>query len=111
MVLLKKEPDKLDRLFASLSHPYRRRILALLAEANPRTEDELTRDGPVFDAADPERAAVDVFHVHLPKVAEAGYVSWDRDAGVVERGPRFEDVAPALRLLDDHRDELPGDWS
>ena len=108
MVLLNRSSNDLDRLFASLSHPHRRRVLEHLAGTNPCPEDEVLRDGPIPGADETERAAVDLFHVHLPKLVEAGYVRWDRDAGVVDRGPRFDHVSPVLRLLSDHRDVLPG---
>jgi len=40
-------------------------------------------------------------------LAEKGYVDWDRDAGRVRRGPRFDDVDAVLSLLLTHEDDLP----
>ncbi|HKJ58857.1 MAG TPA: hypothetical protein VKA37_06490 [Halobacteriales archaeon] len=111
MAILNRSSDELDSLFDCLSHPSRRRIVALLAEANPQSVDEVAREEPDSVVDDSDRAAAELFHAHLPKLDEEGYVSWDRDAGVVERGPRFDRVGPVVRLLYDRRDELPGEWS
>jgi hypothetical protein len=38
--------------------------------------------------------ATQLRHVHLPKLDAADVVDWDRRAGVVRRGSRFDDVEP-----------------
>ena len=101
---------QLDRLFDALSHPYRRRILTLLAEANPRDEAEFSPEELVMDPDDTELTTVALYHKHLPKLAEAGYIEWDRDTHAIRRGQRFDEVAPLIRLMRDHPDGLPGGW-
>lgn len=101
--------DALNHSFEALSHPYRRRILTRLHERNPREEaefHEVTRGGD----DDPDRLAVELHHRHLPKLVDAGFVDWDREEDVVTRGPRFEEIAPLVELMVDHRDELPAGW-
>jgi hypothetical protein len=50
------------------------------------------------------------YHTHLPKLDEARFINWDRDLGIITRGPRFKEIEPLLRLVHDHQDELPDDW-
>jgi hypothetical protein len=51
-----------------------------------------------------------MFHTHLPKLEEAGFIVWHQDTNKVEKGPRFEEIRPLLELIDAHADELPADW-
>ena len=111
MALLNRTSDDLDRLFDALGHPYRRRILAHLAESGGSSEDVLSLEVAVAAGDEFEQVRPALYHAHLPKLDEAGYIRWDRRGETVRRGPRFDDVAPAVRLLADHRDELPGEWS
>lgn len=99
-----------NQIFDALSHPYRRRILSLLAEANPRDVADFSPDDIVVEAEDTELQTVALYHTHLPKLADAGYTEWDRDTHTILRGPRFDEVAPLIRLVRDHQDELPHGW-
>lgn len=49
-------------------------------------------------------------HSHLPELASAGYIQWHRETGEVSRGPRFDDIAPLLELLEENADALPVEW-
>jgi len=51
-----------------------------------------------------------LLHNHLPKLADSGFIDWDRDRQVVTRGPRFGEIEPLIELMVDHRDELPANW-
>ena len=51
-----------------------------------------------------------MFHSHLPRLENHGFITWDRDAGTLERGPNWAEIAPLVRLLNDHQDELPEGW-
>lgn len=106
--------SSLSELFEILSHEYRRRVLMAVAQKNPQDEDDITSES-VADEHEPdgdvlEHVRLQLRHSHLPKLAEAGFVDWDADSGIVTRGPRFEEIRPLLRLMHDHRDELPEDW-
>lgn len=103
----------LSELFEILSHEHRRRVLVAVARHNPRDEDEIESKSAVNEHEDDETIELlkqQLYHVHLPKLDESGFVNWDRDAGHVTRGPRFEEIEPLLRLMRDHQDELPNDW-
>jgi len=103
-------PNTLGRLFDALRHPYRRRILMLVSEHNPRDEEEFSVEDLATEDDDLELLTTELFHAHLPKLAEAGYIEWNEDTHTVRRGPNFDDIAPLLRLMHEHRDELPAGW-
>lgn len=100
----------LDELFACLSHPTRRRIVTTLAADNPRDESEFECAAFRPDDEPPERFRIHLYHEHLPKLAENGYIEWDRESDTVTRGPAFEEVRPVITLMDEHQDELPAAW-
>lgn len=86
----------LDRVFDVLRDPARRRLVVSLAESNPRSVDEFANG-----AADADRSAIQLHHLHLPKLEAAGYITWDRDAGTVVKGPDWDELTPFLDLLED----------
>lgn len=102
--------DALDVSLDALSHPYRRRILTRLHDRNPRREAEFSSDELADDADDIDLREAEIHHRHLPKLDDAGFIDWDREADVITRGPRFDEIAPLIELMIDHRDELPAGW-
>lgn len=90
-------------MFDVLGDRYRRRLLLALSEREPRH---------ATDAFDGDVAAerIEARHQHLPKLADAGVVEWDRETNELWRGRRFDEVRPLLELLSAHDDELPDDW-
>ena len=48
--------------------------------------------------------------MHLPKLEDMGYISWDRNTNEISKGPAWDDIAPLLKLIYDHQDELPKGW-
>ncbi|RLM88460.1 helix-turn-helix transcriptional regulator [Haloarcula sp. Atlit-7R] len=104
----------LNELFEILSHEYRRRILLAVAQQNPQDEADITSEAVAEEHGDDgdalEHVKTGLHHVHLPKLADAGFIDWDRDSGTITRGPRFEEIEPLLKLMHDHQDELPEDW-
>jgi hypothetical protein len=84
--------------FAVIDRPIRRRLLAELADRqcapgrDRRTvtvetlADGIARSaaaGTVVDARDVDAVRTELRHAHLPKLAAAGWVEYDPDAGVV----------------------------
>ncbi|MFD1644529.1 helix-turn-helix domain-containing protein [Haloarchaeobius litoreus] len=99
-------PTSLDRALESLAAEDRRRLLDELVERDGRSAVQLPDD--LATAGEDEAAMhLRMRHIHLPKLAEAGFVDWDRERHTVRPGPCFDDVEPLLRLLRDHADELP----
>jgi len=54
---------------------------------------------------------LEMHHNHLPKLVEASFVDWNRGENVLRRGPRFDEIAPLIELIIEHREELPAGWS
>ena len=105
-----KQTDDLGELLKLLSHPHRRRIITRLHDRNPRNEDEFDLEELAGDD-ELENETIALIHNHLPKLAEAGFINWDQEQRTVTRGPRFEEIAPLIDLMVNHKDELPATGS
>jgi len=90
--------NSFDDCLRALEHERRRAVIAALVDTDSLGTASLGED---------ERTRLSLLHHHLPVLAEKGYVDWDRDAGRVRRGPRFDDVDAVLSLLLTHEDDLP----
>ncbi|MFC4451878.1 DUF7344 domain-containing protein [Halorussus aquaticus] len=100
-------------MFDELWNTHRHRILLAVSDQTPRTEDEVIPECLALEEPDDDDrngVKTELRNVHLPKLAEHGYIEWDAETQTIWRGPNFEEVAPLLRLVDDHRDELPKGW-
>lgn len=90
-----------DNAFDALAHESQRALLLDLLESNQlnvRAETLTGEPGPT-DAG--QRVQILMYHKHLPKLEDYGYIEWDEDANEVARGPRFEEVRPLLEWVDD----------
>ena len=101
------DASALDTVFALLSDPRRRYIVTQLLDAEARPVEAFVRSS---DRVDSRTEEIALHHTHLPKLHGASVVDWDRDAAVVRRGPRFEDVEAVVELLLSNRDALPCGW-
>lgn len=96
---------RVDRAFDVLSRrPRRRLLLSLLETTGPSSPSDYRARGP------DERREIMLRHVHLPRLEDAGYVEWDREADTVSEGPNFAEIEPLLHLLAEHEDDLPPGW-
>jgi hypothetical protein len=103
----------LDAGLTTLSHSSRRRLLLAVLDDNPRDQDDLANETIAPEEADAdelETVKTRLHHVHLPKLADNGYIEWNPNTGTIRRGPNFDDIAPLLTLIANHADELPDDW-
>lgn len=93
--------EGIDSMMQALHN--RRRRLILMALLGDRTGTSVeTLEGRLESKTD----RIQMHHSDLPRLVDAGYVEWDRDAGTVSRGPRFAEVEPLVRLLAEYRREF-----
>ena len=100
----------MDEIFDALANVHRRRVLIALLAHNPQRDTVRVPD----DAHDGEKAVEtlqeELYHTHLPKLEQAGFIRWNQETQEVMKGPRFDEIRPLLELMRDHADELPDDW-
>jgi DNA-binding transcriptional ArsR family regulator len=109
------EDPALDSLFRCLADGRRRIVLAHLLDGGDRsaTVDELA-DAVIetegrSPSSDPESVAITLDHVHLPLLADAGFIDYERDRGVVTPTDRTTSVEPHLNAVrDGHRVDAIG---
>lgn len=90
-----------DDIIRALAGEERRYVLARLRSEHPAAvleAGELTMDG-----GKDER--IRLRHSILPVLADAGLVTWNRERGVVGRGPEFDAALPFLDLIEERRSE------
>lgn len=100
--------ERWDQLYDALGAEPRRMIISSLLD------EPSERRIPLPDAAespnrplDSETLTIQLRHHHLPLLAAAGYIHWESDPFVVQRGPRFEEPASIIEMVTESVDELP----
>lgn len=101
-------PDQdADAVFTALAAAQRRQLLATLTEYSPSEtvafatlQSTLTDD---LEHADARDVRIGLHHVHLPLLADHGFVRWDPETNEIGRGPRFDELEPMLEGVDDGR--------
>ena len=106
--------------FDCLRAPERRAVLLTLHERSDRryllaggteetgTSGRATEEELSLADVDAKLDAARMYHVHLPKMAEPGYVEYSDDGERVAPGDSFEEIRPLLDVLDENEDALPG---
>jgi|APHM01.1.fsa_nt_gi hypothetical protein len=89
-------------------HP-RRALLVEFLEGGPQAEVSVP-EGIDTSRYDPEELWSQLYHVHLPKLADSGVIRWNEQQGTVVRGPRFDGIQPLVSALDANADQLHGEW-
>lgn len=104
----RRESVSFDAVADALADVDRRRLLVALVRLEsgigPVGLEEL---GAEFDY--PEHT-LEMEHIHLPKLDEYGFVSWDRDLQKIAPGPAFGTIEPIVAVLDSRSEDLPSDW-
>lgn len=99
---------RLDETFDLLTHPHRRYILYYLTRESERVEIETLATaiaawdgGPTGTdrRTDPNDVEIALHHMHLPKLADAGIITFDANTGCIElrelngHGPVLDEAA------------------
>jgi hypothetical protein len=94
-----------DSAFEALAHEHRRRVLlSLLDEESCSAEVALLTETLEAPNRSQERVRTELHHVHLPKLDNLGFVTWDEPTDEVTRGPRFDDIEPLLECIRNEED-------
>jgi len=89
----------LDEYLRVLAHEHRRQLLTILLERGDQAEVAIP-EAVVRDDTDRDTVRLSFHHIHVPKLDELGLVEWDRDAGVVTKGPNFDDVRSLIEAVE-----------
>ncbi|ESP88813.1 DUF7344 domain-containing protein [Candidatus Halobonum tyrrellensis] len=105
---------RLDTVYDALANPTRRAVCYLLSERDRWPLSDLAarvaaiEEGvapSAVDATARDRASAALYHVHLPRLADRGVVTFDAEADAVSAGPAADRVLAALdamaRLVED----------
>jgi hypothetical protein len=95
----------LDELLDVLSHLHRQSILTHLSDHSPQDEDEFNQQ-TIMNENNSDLLSIELFHNHLPKLNNAGFIDWNQENDVVRRGSRFDEIVPLIALPVTHEDEL-----
>ncbi|KAB1198033.1 MULTISPECIES: hypothetical protein [Haloferax] len=98
---------RLDEALDALRNVRRRRLLKQLRHGHVARLGGATKVVADGGTNDHDELEVELFHLHLPKLDSAGYVSWNREDGAIEKGPRFGEIEPMLELLENNPNDLP----
>lgn len=93
-----------DKVFDALAERDRRELLVELLDTE--SHDVSTVSGVPWEIEESDEEMIRKCHVHLPKLADYGFIEWNREEDVVTRGPRFDELQPLLEHVIDQRDEL-----
>ena len=104
------ELEDVDAIFESLANVYRRRVLVALMEQHPQEDGDLrVPDDILRDTEVSREVTTRMYHVHLPKLDDVGFIQWNRESDTVEIGARFDEIRPLLQLVYENVDELAED--
>ena len=94
----------LDQAFSLLASDERRALLTSLLEANrgmfveELVDSVATRMDSADEESDQQALAISLHHVHLPKLAEADVIEWDREHDHVEPTAALAKLEPFLMV-------------
>jgi hypothetical protein len=107
--MMSETRSTVDSVFDLCQHQHRRIVLGILAtEQRSLTLNDLTKTVVKYNhQASPTAVSKDVLrgvrlslhHVHLPKLASDGFVTYDPDRWLVDPTEQFEQVEPTLATV------------
>ena len=95
-----------DRAYRALANEHRRRLLVALLERDPREDPPICVPEDVHDGRmDLDTLRVEMYHMHLPVLEDAGFIEWNREEHTVVEGPAFDVVELLLEQGPDESDD------
>lgn len=89
-----------DNAFDALAHEQRRALLFDLLESNPPDADIESAIGEPALTDTEQRTQIAMYHCHLPKLEDYGYIEWNKETNEIGKGPQFEEIRPLLKWID-----------
>ncbi|WP_083909399.1 hypothetical protein [Natronococcus amylolyticus] len=104
----KRVIQKWDNVFKAVSAEPRRQLIVTLLDspsdqAVPLPESAINPNVP----ANPEILKQELYHSHLPMLADLGFIKWETEPLVASRGPQFDEVAVVFEVLQSAAAEIP----
>ena len=97
-----------DNTFDALADKHRRELLVALLEENPQQDTiQIAAHGDRGMRGTDHRLRMAMYHNHLPKLVDYGFIRWNDDTHEVVKGPRFEEIQPLLELVVDYAENYP----
>lgn len=89
-----------DKAIGVLSKAPQRQVLTMVAEHDGPIDLETLGDETILEARSWGEQEIALYHVHLPRLDDAGFIQWDADERTIEKGEQFDEVRPLLDLVD-----------
>lgn len=102
--------DRLTALFDVLRSRERRRIATALLDAELASTGPVPVDTVLRTTDGGEASRLRLYHAHLPRLADEGYVAWNREHGRVRAGENYDELATFVDLVRHNDGSLPEDW-
>lgn len=95
-------------VFTALSAEPRRQLIVSLSDASPDQSVPLPESAVMPNVPpDPDVLRRELHHVHLPMLADMGFITWETEPLVASRGPRFDEVAVVFDALHETATSIP----
>ncbi|MBX0297542.1 helix-turn-helix domain-containing protein [Haloarcula nitratireducens] len=91
-----------DTTFDALANEHRRHLLVALLDETSQdaaVHADETVDAGALQTKHQIRTAM--YHNHLPKLVDYGFIEWDMDTQEVVKGPDFGEIRPLLECIDE----------
>lgn len=97
-----------NSVFNALSSEPRRQLIVSLLDAGPDQSVPLPESAIMSNVPpDPEVLRRELHHVHLPMLADGGFVTSETDPWIASRGPKFDEVAVVFEALHAEATSIP----
>lgn len=89
-----------DEASRAVSKALRRQVLSTLLEHEEGIDMDSLADENLVVASQWEQNQIVLYHNHLPKLDDLGFIHWKPEAQRIERGERFDEIQAVLDTAD-----------